>query len=134
MSLTLEDRAAIQDLLARYMVSLDEGGGLDTFIDLFTEDPLIEGPQATYQGAEGLREFVGRRVPQVDSQARHLFTNMLIEGGGDDANISVYYATFRSYRDTARPTDVSVGTYECAARRVRDTWRLQRCTVHADAG
>jgi 3-phenylpropionate/cinnamic acid dioxygenase small subunit len=121
MSLTLQDRLAIHELLSRSAYGFDEGQ-LQMLEDCFTEDAVFSiriaggdlvGP---FNGRE---EIMGLYRSSIDSQTdvrRHVVSNIFFESEGDDPvvisnltlmateNGEIKLLTAGIYRDTVRTT------------------------------
>jgi len=85
--LTIEDRIAINDLLARYAWALDTGD-VDGFVACFTPTAVVieevfEEPDR-WEGAEGIRRLGEhfRTVPNFPGRQHHV-SQLLVEGDGE---------------------------------------------------
>jgi hypothetical protein len=85
MPLSLQDRLAIEDLMARYAYAIDVDCTEEEFLDLFTEDAQMISPYSgVHEGVEGVKLFRSKFVPRRGKlQIRHVITNFLIDGDGD---------------------------------------------------
>jgi len=84
--LTIADRIAINDLLAKYAWSLDTGD-VDALVDCFTPDAVVieevfEEPDR-WEGRDNIRRFAEhfRNVPNFPGRQHHI-TNSVVKGDG----------------------------------------------------
>jgi len=84
--LTIADRIAINDLLAKYAWSLDTGD-VDALVDCFTPDAVVieevfEEPDR-WEGRDNIRRFAEhfRNVPNFPGRQHHI-TNSVVKGNG----------------------------------------------------
>lgn len=105
----LQDRAEIEELVVRYIASLD---GLDAegLASVFTEDAVYETPIATYEGRDAIRGIVtdlqeasaGNDVPEGVNPLGlyHVMSNSSIELVSDvEARHTSYAQTVRAGED-----------------------------------
>jgi uncharacterized protein (TIGR02246 family) len=121
---TMTAREGIQELYARYPISMDRDDE-DAIADCFTEDGvfLISG-QGRFQGADEIKPLV-RRTAQ--GRPRHLTVNLWIrEVDGDAARCEAYFLLI----DLATGQTVAYGTYTDRPVRCPDgRWRWQERRV-----
>ena len=89
-----EDRAAIEDLMARYLFALDYND-LDSFIATFTDDAVfdfargrIEGKAAILEAVKGFKARIGQLYQDEDGNPavlRHVLAHAAIRVEGDRA-------------------------------------------------
>ncbi len=121
MPLSLEDRFAIQDLVARYNTAIDSGDA-ETWASMFTPDGTFESGGRVHQGTDALTTFA-RGFAERLAGSRHWNNNMIVEGDGDEATLRCYLLLMRAgqvvtsaqYQDTLRRVD---GQWRFASRRV----------------
>jgi uncharacterized protein (TIGR02246 family) len=128
---SLEDRAAIHDLLTRYCCALDNGE-VETVVDCFTADAALKSPVVDIRGREEIRAFAGRFAAQREAgtQFRHMVTNIAVTIDGDRATAAAYLLVLISQGDSHRT--LPPGRYECEAIRQADVWRFSRRIVFHD--
>jgi hypothetical protein len=122
---SLEDRAEVSDVLARYCFFVDEGEA-DAWADLWTEDGVFAGvsPEPII-GREALKN-----VP-VWSQmggCRHKMANVIMEYGDSDDQIIVRCYNFvTSWLTDATINSLAVAKYDL--RRSGDTFKIKSNAV-----
>jgi len=105
-----DDRAAIVDLQARYVVAMDYLDA-DGYAGVFAEDGVLDWARGLVEGRDAIREFMasgtydltqgaaeaetpdGRNWP---STVRHLITNQVIDVDGDTAQAITYWIQFNN--------------------------------------
>ncbi len=122
------DELAIRNLVARIAHAADHGE-LDEYIELFTEDPSWEMPDAPRRGRPEIRagaeERRRTRLTGPGSSSRHVITTLAVDLGDEDDAIVDSYFIF--YRQTAtNPTIFNMGHYHDDVRFVDGDWRLAR--------
>jgi 3-phenylpropionate/cinnamic acid dioxygenase small subunit len=123
-ALTGDDRLAIQDVLHRYCHHLDRGQW-DELAALFTEDCRLDLSQmlGCYDGHAGLRQF-GELIGSVKLFMRHLVTNIVIDGDGEQARARAYVIAITGPQGSA-PRQ-STGLYEDELVKRGGRWLLHR--------
>ena len=122
---TLEDRAEVQDVLARYCFFVDEGEA-DAWADLWTPDGVFAGvsPQPIV-GREALKS-----VPPTSlaGGCRHALANLIIEYGDSDDDIVVRcYNLVTAWLKDAELNCLAVARYHLVRR--GDTWKIKSNAV-----
>jgi hypothetical protein len=128
LSLAPQDVLDIQELVARYPYTLDNGGeGGRALAELFTEDGVFVTPQATYSGREALLKMAsGHRPGQGPAYARNFATNTLLEPTADGAKGRVY-AVIIALGENRQPSSVVTGGhFEDAYVKTPQGWRFKR--------
>jgi 3-phenylpropionate/cinnamic acid dioxygenase small subunit len=128
MSLSADDRTAIQNLAGRYSHALDLGDA-EAWVEVFTDDGVMEMAEQGYQiTGDALRALPSGRDPSQPA-SRHIPSTFVIEGDGDEA-------TMRSYVTVVRVGDpasiVFQGRYEDRLRRVAGVWRIAHRKIITD--
>jgi len=119
MKLTSEDVTDIQQLYAAYCHLIDEGRS-EEFADLFVPEGSIESGGSAVAGTEKLAAFA-ESVPGATPGIRHVTLNVMVEGGGDEAEGRAYLFAYTSSKEgtVVRAT----GVYRDSFRRVDGTWK-----------
>jgi hypothetical protein len=139
MPLLVEDKIAIQELMARYIRAVDVDCTEEQFFDLFTVDAVMSSPvTGDNVGREGLRSFRNAFLERRGKlQLRHMITNQIIEGEGDLARLEAYFLIVQTRVDVPvdeRKTEIRFcGTYECELRRQAGVWKIHRRHVEIDS-
>lgn len=124
MTIDLENRMAIHELIARYSHLID-GREYDAWVQCFTPDGALHSAVGVAAGHEALRAFASdyeaRRARMPN--ARHYITNLAIDLDGDRA-------TARSYVQitSSEPRGVRVvftGQYDDRLVRVDGAWKFK---------
>jgi hypothetical protein len=111
-----DDRAAIVDLQARYVVAMDYLDA-DGYAAVFAEDGVLDWARGLVEGRDAIYEFMatgtydftqgapeaqapdGRNWP---STVRHLITNQVVDVDGDTAQAVTYWIQFNNNVDRAK--------------------------------
>lgn len=139
MPFPVEDKIAIQELMALYIRAVDVDCTEQQFFDLFTADAVMSSPvTGDNVGREGLRSFRNAFLERRGKlQLRHLITNQIIEGEGDVARMEAYFLIVQTRVDIPpdeRKTEIRFsGTYECEFRRQLGVWKIHRRDVKIDS-
>ncbi len=127
-----EDRAEIEDLMARYLFAFDWGDG-DAYIACFTEDGEVDWARETTKGhaalkamCAGFKEHISKIMGDVPH--RHFLAQTAITVTGDTAQCRAIWF------EVARRDDgfgkASFGHYEDALVRQGGRWLFKRRKVY----
>lgn len=122
MALATDDILAIQKLIADYNHAVDRGDG-DAFADFFVEGGSLDSGFNVIKGRDELRDFAAI-VPSMAPGARHLVSNVSIDGDGDDATARLYLQMWATAGGAAETKLVISGRYEDTLKREGGTWRF----------
>jgi uncharacterized protein (TIGR02246 family) len=122
MALTTEDQLAIQGLAARYNFAVDSGDG-EAFAATFVEAGVLDLGPTQIEGRPALQEFA-EHFPTTRRSPRHVSTNLVIDGDGDQATLEAYVLIFALTGDPARPTIMTMGTYDDILSKEDGAWRF----------
>ena len=128
----LEDKFAIEELIACYNQSLD-GGDYPTWVACWAEDAILDGIGQYLTGKAQIQAFADKYEGAIRSRIhglKHYTVNILSVVDGDRA-------TSRSYLQLVNPPDKGVqlrftGRYEDELKRVGDRWQFARRKLHQD--
>ncbi|MFD8251795.1 nuclear transport factor 2 family protein [Streptomyces werraensis] len=120
----LTDRAAVTDLISRYLRSLDEGVLDDEWARAFhTEDVVAEMPIGTVRGRDAVLDRVRRGMALFDRTV-HLGTNDVVEIDGDRATVRGAQLSTHVLADGSQEVFVSAGRTETELVRTDEGWRI----------
>jgi uncharacterized protein (TIGR02246 family) len=122
MGLATDDILAIQKLIADYNHAVDDGDGT-TFAELFVESGSLDSGFNVVKGRNELRDFAAM-VPTMAPGARHLVSNVSIDGDGDDATARLYLQMWATAGGAVETKLVISGRYEDTLKREDGTWRF----------
>jgi hypothetical protein len=123
-ALSIADRLAIQELLARYNWSIDLSNGLD-FAETFTPDGEFDSPSVRLRGRDELRRFgsgEGRPPRKPEERGQHWLTNIVIDGNAQRASLKAYLCYQR--REGGQITTSSMGFYEDDVVKLDGRWHF----------
>lgn len=133
-----EDRAAIEDLMARYLFALD-WNDFDTFGETFTDDAEFEYARGTARGKDAIVETIRgfkKRIGAIytDEQGnpailRHILAQTVIRVDGDRAFATAMWWEMANNGPGNTPLVGTFGTYEDELRRVDGDWKFSRRRV-----
>lgn len=126
-----DDRAAIEDLMARYLFALDFFDA-DAYAETFAEDGVLDWAMGLAEGREAIRaEAAGMKASMasvfgVGTIIRHFVTNIAISVDGDRA--STRAAWFEAYNNgpDGSPKMGTFGHYEDELARIDGRWLFTR--------
>lgn len=126
-----DDRAEIEDLMARYLFALDFFDA-DAYADTFAEDGVLDWAMGEVTGREAIRAEASdmkesmARVFGQDTMLRHFVTNIAISVDGDRA--STRAAWFEAYGNGpgSDPRMGTFGHYEDELARIDGRWKFKR--------
>lgn len=133
-----QDRAEIEDLMARYLFAMDYGD-LDSYVATFTRDGSIEFASGTYEGRDQIREAVGRFKEGIGrfyttengepAALRHVLLQSVIRVEGDRAwSTSLWMEMANDGPDDSFKMG-TFGIYEDELERVDGRWLFSRRVV-----
>lgn len=130
-----DDRAAIEDLMARYLFAMD-WNDFDAYAETFTEDGELEFARGSAKGRENIRELVktfkekiGEIYQDADgrpARLRHVLGQTVVRVEGDRAWVRAFWYEMTNNGPDGRPRLGSFGHYEDALARVEGRWLFTR--------
>ena len=132
MTSQLEDKHAIEELIARYNQSLD-GGDYAQWVACWADDAVLDGIGKLLTGKAQIQAFADQYESTTRSRInglKHYTVNILSTVTGDKATSS-------SYLQLVSTTDKGVkiiftGRYEDDLKRVNGQWQFARRKLHQD--
>jgi SnoaL-like domain len=139
LSLSVEDRVAIQELLSRFAYAIDFGDEKD-LLAVLTDNPVFESAvRGKMVGVEAIRASVAENQDLLKPyRLRHFISNVIIDGDRDKANVLAYFLAYSTARKPKpyEPHPNSelkfVGHYDCTVRKTDGGWRIERRVAHID--
>jgi hypothetical protein len=137
MTIALEDRVAISDLISRYTRACDFGASLDDFMQLFTPDIVLDGSlMGVFEGVEGVRRWVAE-CDETRSRLTmfHVVSNTIMEPIDGGVSVSTYLTEIMIFPPpivgrTDHVTELAfTGLYTFEVRRHDGLWRIARRVV-----
>jgi hypothetical protein len=139
-----DDRAAIVDLQARYVVAMDYLDA-DGYAAVFAEDGVLDWARGLVEGREAIREFMAtgtydftRGAPKAQtpdgknwpSTVRHLITNQVVDIDGDTAQAVTYWIQFNNNQDRAKVEWMLFGSWYDEFVRIDGEWFFSLHRIH----
>ena len=123
-----QDVLDIQQLVARYPYTLDNGGeGGKALADLFTADGVFVTPQGTFSGRDALLKMAsGHRPGQGPAYVRNFATNALLERTPDGARGRVYAVVIAIGENNQPSSTFAGGHFEDTYVKTQAGWRFKR--------
>ena len=130
-----DDRAAIEDLQARYLFALDFHDP-DLYVSTFTEDGVLDYGSGEVKGRESIKTVIARMPKPVavpgmrDGAARHNISNIVIKVDGNKAASISYW--FHYSNDNPKRTGVfdGFGHYEDELVKVNGKWFFTKRKIY----
>lgn len=126
-----EDRAAIENLMARYLFAMD-WGDFEAYAAMFTEDGQLDYAGGTARGRAAIAETVKafkERIGQIyvdaegkPAKLRHVLAQTVIRVEGDRAWSTAFWYEMANDGPGGAPKLGTFGTYEDELRRVGGRW------------
>jgi 3-phenylpropionate/cinnamic acid dioxygenase small subunit len=119
---------AVRNVISRIAILADQGG-LDEYVDQFTEDGVWDFPPAPRRGRSDIRVGAEARRAEVvsgpGSATRHVITNVAVRVEDADHAVADSYFVFLQ-NTTTSPTILNMGAYHDSFVREGPVWRLAR--------
>ncbi len=131
MTLSAEDRLAIQDLYTRYFWSIDTGD-VEAWVSTFAVDGVNEHPTHVVSGHEALRTWVKARFLFRETEptiGQHWITNLELEGDAPSVRARCYFMRVVTTRETGAVQIGGSGWYRDEIRKLNGRWAFQHRTV-----
>jgi len=132
----LEDKLAIQELLARSAYALDERQ-LEMLADTFSADASLAidiagtAGEVLFQGRDAIMGLMRDSMEAQTDQRRHVVTNLFFEALTEDRAAVISNITITSVEHGAIRL-VTSGLYRDAVFREGDRWRIERRRIELD--
>lgn len=130
-----EDRAAIENLMARYLFALD-WNDFDAYAETFAEDGELEFARGSAKGRDNIREMartfkerIGEIYQDADgrpARLRHVLGQTVIRVEGSQAWVRALWYEMANNGPDRGPKLGSFGHYEDELARVEGKWLFKR--------
>ena len=130
-AISLEERFALQDLMTAYCYAVDDLGDLQSLLDLFTDDAVLDFSAIGLPAMEGKVAFRGfyESVFADMTHHTHYLSNFRIDSfGGDTAALRAYAEGLGRSRE-GNSVHVHV-RYRMKAVRTGGSWKISRYEIH----
>jgi uncharacterized protein (TIGR02246 family) len=133
--LSTEDRALIDDLIARYNRSLDTGDK-EEFLSLYTENGAWVSPmEGTFQGHQAIADWFDEFHSRTDSphhNGQHRVSNVIIESVSED-RCEVWCNWIFVASKNGGPHTTVMGNYLDVLVKKRGRWLFEKRTIEITA-
>lgn len=139
-----DDRAAIVDLQARYVMAMDYFDA-DGYAAVFAEDGVLDWARGLVEGREAIREFMASRTydftrgaPPAQtpdgknwpSTVRHLITNQVVKVEGNKATALTYWIQFNNNQSRDKVEWMLFGTWYDEFAKIDGEWFFTLHRIH----
>jgi len=130
-----DDRAAIEDLQARYLFALDFHDP-DLYVSTFTEDGILDVGDGPIKGRQAIKETIARMpkpravAGKRDGAARHNISNIVIKVEGDKAESRSYWFHYSNDNPDRRGVFDGFGHYEDQLMKVNGKWLFTKRRIY----
>jgi uncharacterized protein (TIGR02246 family) len=126
--ISVEDQLKIQALVAR---ADDAASNRDVpgYLELFTDDAILDGDKGTHQGKSALQDVVARVWASEGSATRHLTLNVVLDRMDGEPAIVVATSTLLIVSAGAAPALLTVSAISQQVVDVDGSWKIRRRTV-----
>ncbi|MEI2698524.1 MAG: nuclear transport factor 2 family protein [Microthrixaceae bacterium] len=132
MALGTDDIVALQQLYARYNHLIDAGDG-EKWAALFVEDGTLDtGMGFTVEGNPAARIEFAAGVPVMMPGGRHIATNVLVDGDGDEASGAAYLQLWVADDENGGFKILVSGIYRDTLRRQGGSWKFVTRVLEPD--
>lgn len=127
-TISLENRIAVHELIARYSHEVDNYRG-EAWADLFLEDGKLVGIEEPLVGRQGFLGQVEKLLAGA-TEYRHSITNIYLEDGAtDERAVARAYGLVSDW--ATRPPLLSIfADYRFEVVRVGECWKIKELTVN----
>jgi hypothetical protein len=130
-----DDRAAIEDLQARYLFALDFHDP-DLYVSTFTEDGVLDYGSGDVKGRQAIKDVIARMPKPAavagkrDGAARHNISNIVIKVDGNKAKGVSYWFHYSNDNPERRGVFDGFGHYEDELVKVNGKWLFTKRKIY----
>jgi hypothetical protein len=131
MPLSTDDKIEIQQLSNRQMRNLD-AHDVEGWVGCWVPDGQFIATYGTFTGRDEIREFIkGHIAAGKEDGARHVLTNYVIDGDGDQATV---YCLVVKLQVEKPPFIIATGVYSDVVVRTPEGWMFRSRQLDIDNG
>ena len=130
-----DDRAAIEDLQARYLFALDFHDP-NLYVSTFTEDGILDYGSGEVKGRQAIKDVIARMPKPAavagkrDGAARHNISNIVIKVDGNKAKGVSYWFHYSNDNPDRRGVFDGFGHYEDELIKVNGKWFFTKRKIY----
>jgi len=131
-----EDRAAIEDLQARYLFAMDFGDP-DLYVTLFTEDGILDVGSGEIKGRRAIRDVIAKMPNSRTSEnglrpasGRHNISNIVVKVNGNKAVARAYWFHYSNNNPERRGVFSGYGHYEDEMVKANGQWLFTKRRIY----
>jgi hypothetical protein len=130
-----EDRAAIEDLQARYLFALDFHDP-DLYVSTFTADGVLDYGSGEVKGRQAIKDVIARMPSPAPvaglraAAARHNISNIVIKVDGDKAVSRSYWFHYSNDNPQRRGVFDGFGHYEDELVKINGKWLFTKRKIY----
>jgi len=131
-----EDRAAIEDLQARYLFAMDFGDP-DLYVTLFTEDGILDVGSGEIKGRKAIRDVIAKMPNSRTSEnglrpasGRHNISNIVVKVNGNKAVARAYWFHYSNNNPERRGVFSGYGHYEDEMVKANGQWLFTKRRIY----
>ena len=131
-----DDRAAIEDLQARYLFAMDFGDP-DLYVTTFTENGILDVGSGEIKGRKAIRDVIAKMPNSRTSEnglrpgsGRHNISNIVIKVTGNKAVGRAYWFHYSNTNPERRSVFDGYGHYEDELVKVNGQWLFTKRRIY----
>ena len=131
-----EDRAAIENLQARYLFAMDFGDS-DLYVTTFTEDGILDVGSGEIKGRKAIRDVIAKMPNSRTSEnglrpasGRHNISNIVLKVTGNKATGRAYWFHYSNNNPERRGVFDGYGHYEDELIKVNGQWMFTKRRIY----
>lgn len=131
-----EDRAAIEDLQARYLFAMDFGDP-DLYVTTFTEDGILDVGSGEIRGRKAIRDVIAKMPNSRTTEnglrpasGRHNISNIAIKVNGNKATGRAYWFHYSNNNPERKSVFDGYGHYEDELVKVNGQWLFAKRRIY----